>query len=154
MNDDIKKAIDDAEEVTAVAPSEKKDEDSAESRTQRERLREVGSAAALWTDGDTMYASVEVADHIEHFPIRSSQFRRWLTFRYFDKYGVVATRQQVEETLAFFRDVVWEQNSPRETIEASSPPIVSTLPCVSKPPRPGTCERSYRWRPCPADSRP
>ena len=36
----------------------------------------------------------------------------------------------------------WNTNRPRVTIDALSPPIVSTLPCVSSPPRAGTDERS------------
>jgi hypothetical protein len=73
-----------ADDADEEAEDERDERDERKPKTQATILVELASDAELWRTPDgTAYASIEIGDHREHWPIRSKGFRQWLARRYF-----------------------------------------------------------------------
>jgi len=72
-----------------------------ERKSQATLLVELTTGVELWhTAGQaTAYATLPVADHREHWPIRSLTFRRWLGRRFFQQYGKAPGSQALQDAL-------------------------------------------------------
>ncbi len=67
---------------------------------QRDLLLSVMDELELWHDDDrNAYASIYTNHHWENWPIRSKDFRIWLSGRYFDEYGSAIGSQALEDGL-------------------------------------------------------
>jgi hypothetical protein len=78
------------------------DDNQGERKSQATLLAELATAAELWhTAGQcTSYATLPVADHAEHWPIRSKAFsRNWLARQFFLKYGKAPSGQALADAL-------------------------------------------------------
>jgi DNA polymerase-1 len=69
--------------------------------SQATRLVRLGREAELWHDPDgTAWATIDTGDHREHWPLRSSGFRDWLSRRFYETYGHGPNAQAVQDALA------------------------------------------------------
>jgi hypothetical protein len=70
-------------------------------KSQATMLVEMGSAAGLWhtPDGDA-YATLNVAEHLENWPLRSRGFRRWLARRFYESQEAAPNSQAITDALA------------------------------------------------------
>jgi len=67
---------------------------------QRDMLIGLVDAVEFWHDGDrTAYASYEVAGHVEHWPVKSREFRMFMSGLYFEKTGGAIGGQALEDGL-------------------------------------------------------
>jgi hypothetical protein len=67
---------------------------------QRDLLLAVAESAEFWHDPSRRaYASVPVADHVEHWPVRTREFRLWLAARYLDEGAATIGGQAFEDAL-------------------------------------------------------
>ncbi len=59
-----------------------------------------GLGAVIWrsTDGDA-FASIPVGDHVEHWPLRSPQFKNWLAANFYAEHGGAPGAQAAEDAL-------------------------------------------------------
>jgi putative DNA primase/helicase len=65
---------------------------------QRDLLIGLTEFVELWHDaGRIAYASFSVLDHLEHWPIRSREFRMWLSGRFYEKTGAAIGGQALED---------------------------------------------------------
>jgi hypothetical protein len=80
---------------------ELEDEAGASSKTtQATRLVELAQAAHLFYAPDKeAYATIEVGDHKETWPIRVRGFRQWLRRRFYEQTGSVPSSQAVQEAV-------------------------------------------------------
>lgn len=80
-----------------VDTPERKDE----SKSQSTMLVELAAAAELWyaPEQDIAYATIPVADHCEHWPIRAKSFKRWLSRKFFEQYGRAPGSQALQDAL-------------------------------------------------------
>jgi hypothetical protein len=96
------------------------DGEQKRSSGQRERVLAVGREAELWRDADrNAYASVRVKKHIEHYKLKSRDFRNWLLARYVNRFSKVVDgkpRYSVPSTQA-----VLEAMNALEAIAAQGP---------------------------------
>jgi hypothetical protein len=68
--------------------------------TQAELLLLAAADAELWRTPDfDCYATIQVDDHKENWPIRSKRFRRWLLRRFYEAHGKAPGAQAVQDTL-------------------------------------------------------
>src|SRR5262249_4427730 len=67
---------------------------------QRDQLMGYVEGLELWHDNaGKAYATFPAGRHRENAPIRSSQFRQWLTLQYFDDHGAAPGKNAMEECL-------------------------------------------------------
>jgi putative DNA primase/helicase len=67
---------------------------------QRDHLMGYVEGIELWhDDANKAYATFPVGRHREHAPIKSSQFRQWLTLQYYDDQGAAPGKNAMEECL-------------------------------------------------------
>jgi putative DNA primase/helicase len=67
---------------------------------QRDQLIGYVDGIELWhDDAKRAYATLPVEGHRENAPVRSSQFRQWLTLRYFDDHRAVPGKNALDECL-------------------------------------------------------
>ncbi|MGO9399741.1 MAG: ATP-binding protein [Xanthobacteraceae bacterium] len=65
---------------------------------QRDTLIEVTDGCELWHDADRVaYATFAVNSHHEHWPVRSREFRMWLSGRFFQETGGALGGQALED---------------------------------------------------------
>jgi putative DNA primase/helicase len=93
--------------TTAVAEDEKPEHDTAPGGRRRTPQRDVLIGLAefveLWHDaGRTAFASFTIADHREHWPVRSRDFRMWLSGRFYEETGGAIGGQALEDGLRIF----------------------------------------------------
>jgi putative DNA primase/helicase len=83
------------------AYNENSDEPAGRRRTpQRDVLIGLTEAVELWHDANrTAYASLPVNDHRENWPVRSRDFRMWLSGRFFESTGAAIGGQALEDGL-------------------------------------------------------
>jgi hypothetical protein len=68
--------------------------------TQAELLLLGAADAELWRTPDfDCYATIQVDDHKENWPIRSKRFRRWLLRRFYEAHGKAPGAQAVQDAL-------------------------------------------------------
>ncbi len=77
------------------------DEEKAERKSQSTLLVELAAVAELWhTSGQgDAYATLPVANHREHWPIRSRTFRRWLGRQFFEQHGKAPGSQALQDAM-------------------------------------------------------
>lgn len=78
-------------------PQEKKEKPKGQATL----LVELAAAAELWHTpgyGDA-FASIGLAGHVEHWPVRSRAFRRWLARAYFVEYGRAPGGQALQDAI-------------------------------------------------------
>ena len=72
----------------------------AEHPTDDELLGEISAEARLFhTPSRESYATVVVGEHLENWPVRSREFRLWLTKRFFDERRRAPSQALLQETL-------------------------------------------------------
>lgn len=92
------------EEIAAAAGVDNSDSDADEQKERKSQatlLVELAAVAELWhTSGQGIaYATLPVADHREHWPIRSLTFRRWLGRQFFGQYGKAPGSQALQDAM-------------------------------------------------------
>lgn len=98
-------AVPAAEIAAALAAGAARDDESGEGggsgrrRTpQRDLLLGCTDIVDLWHDANRMaYASFPIGDHREHWPIRSRDFRMWLSGQFYEKTGGAIGGQALED---------------------------------------------------------
>jgi hypothetical protein len=77
------------------------DDEQAEPKSQATLLVELAAVGELWhaAGQTTGYATLPVATHREHWPIRSGTFKRWLGRQFFDQYGKAPGSQALQDAL-------------------------------------------------------
>lgn len=69
------------------------------SKSGKDKLLEFRSEFELFRWEDSYYATVNIDEHHENWPIRSSGFKHWLTKRYFDVHGDSPNSNAIDETI-------------------------------------------------------
>ncbi len=87
--------------AAGVAGCDGDEPQSDERKSQSTMLVELAAAAELWyaSEQDIAYASMPVADHREHWPIRAKNFKRWLSRKFFEQYGRAPGSQALQDAL-------------------------------------------------------
>jgi putative DNA primase/helicase len=90
--------------TTAAERDETSEHDAAPGGRRRTPQRDVliglTEFVELWHDaGRTAYASYPVGDHREHWPVRSHDFRMWLSGRFYEETSGAITTQALEDGL-------------------------------------------------------
>lgn len=105
--DELRKLADAAPEWTPDAAGKGVGDSGAgnerdERKSQSTLLVELAAVTELWhTSGqDDAYATLPVAGHREHWPIRSRTFRRWLGRQFFKQHGKAPGSQALQDALA------------------------------------------------------
>ena len=92
-----------AEEIAAAAGVDDSDadEEKDERKSQSTLLVELAAVAELWhTSGQGVaHATLPVAGHLEHWPIRSLTFRRWLGRQFFEQHGKAPGSQALQDAM-------------------------------------------------------
>ena len=84
-----------SEEVGNIARNyvQKTEQHKDDDQTQAARLIGLAADASLFQDVEGLaYASIVVREHTEHWKVRSSAFRLWLGYLYYQQYSEVANR--------------------------------------------------------------
>lgn len=69
-------------------------------KPQRDTLIGIADSAELWHDANRVaYASYSVADHVEHWPVRSRDFRIWLSGQFYRETGQAISGTAIEDGL-------------------------------------------------------
>lgn len=97
-------AIKTAEKIATVAGvlcSDGEVTQSDERKSQSTMLVELASAVELWhtPDQDIAYATIPVANHLEHWPVRGLSFKRWLGRQFFKHHGRAPGSQAMQDAL-------------------------------------------------------
>jgi hypothetical protein len=76
-------------------------EQNDERKSQSTLLVELAAVAELWhtPDQDVAYATMPVANHREHWPIRGRNFKRWLSQQFFVQYGRAPGSQALQDAM-------------------------------------------------------
>ena len=105
--DELQRLIDAAPEWTpdaaaaGVDDGPKKDDHKPSPKSQSTMLVELARAAQLWHtpgQGDA-YATIDAGGHLEHWPIRSRTFKRWLCRQYYLTHKRTPGSQSVQDAL-------------------------------------------------------
>jgi hypothetical protein len=74
--------------------------DASSKPTQAQMLLSLAEGVALFrAPDDKLFASLRTGDHLENHPIKGSQFRRWLTLRYFETTGQPPGAEAMQQAL-------------------------------------------------------
>jgi hypothetical protein len=98
---DVMKTVDEIAKAAGVVGCDGNEPQSEERKSQSTMLVELAAAAELWyaAEQDIAYATMPVADHREHWPIRAKNFKRWLSRKFFEQYRRAPGSQALQDAL-------------------------------------------------------
>ncbi len=104
VDNDSPVALQEPDEAELHAPDEgeptRAKSNKSKSKSQATVLVGITKGIEKWhTPDGTAYVSVNVRQHREHYPIRSTAFRRWLQHQYFSKTKSAANAQAVQDAV-------------------------------------------------------
>jgi len=90
-------------------------ENGGRRRRQSDNLLDFLPEMELWHSPDReAFATIKVGAHFENWPVRSKDFREWLSGRYFVATGMVPGSQAMEDTLRFIEGRAKHEGSEHE----------------------------------------
>lgn len=100
--DRVEDLVNNAKPSSVAGAKSDAEADGRKSKQQREQVMKAADCE-LWHDADeNAYASIPMNGHLEHWPVKSAQFKRWLTGIAYRETGELIGGQKLEDFVRYF----------------------------------------------------